>query len=246
MTQNIYDEPTRITYYDLDGAGQLKISALLRMVHIAADQNANELHIGFKDLEPYAMAFVLQRFGLKTTRAPHYDEIVRIRTWPASIARGTFTRQGEMLDAHGDRLMEWTSLWVLLDLNARKILRPSALPVSLPEIGGLGISTEAAKICLPDGWGMPHYAYRHTVRYNEVDTNRHMNNTIYGDLIQNAVYELGQDAPADWSRLQINYLSETRLGEEIQVTCRKQDNLFLVTGTAHDQQAFLATLDTAR
>ena len=79
----VYDEPFRVTYYDLDCYGRLKLSAFLRMAHIAADINARELGAGFDDLAPRGMGFVLQRFGLTITRTPVYNETVGLRTWPA-------------------------------------------------------------------------------------------------------------------------------------------------------------------
>ena len=64
----MYEGKHRITYYDLDFRGQVKLSAILRMVHIAADVNAKELGIGFSVLHPLNISFVLQRFGLGISR----------------------------------------------------------------------------------------------------------------------------------------------------------------------------------
>jgi acyl-ACP thioesterase len=239
---DIYDAPTQITYYDLDCRGRLKLSAFLRMAHIAADANVRDLHIGFDELEPRAMSFILQRFGLDINRMPAYGETVSLRTWPASVIKGTFIRRGDMRDTEGRTLMSWVSLWVLLDLNERKILRPSALPVTLPEIGTLGSPTETQKINFPEDWGEAFTVHTHTVRYADVDTNLHMNNTIYGDLIGNALY-LREDAPATaWASVQINYLSETRLGEAVEVTCRRQGSVYWVAGHAHGKATFFATV----
>lgn len=239
----IYDEKIRVTYYDLDCRGKLKLTALLRMAHIAADVNANHLGVGFNDLSPLGISFVLQRFGLEVTRLPAYDETVRIRTWPAQIARGTFTRRGDLYDTHGNKLMDWCSLWVLFDLNERKILRPSALPVTLPELGKFETTAETTRINYPDGWGEAFSAYRHTVHYSEVDTNRHMNNTVYGDLIGNVLYMHGSnDSAGDMKRVQINYLAETRLGETIDIACRHSENDFWITGSEEGRPVFAATV----
>jgi acyl-ACP thioesterase len=230
----MYKDKHRITYYDLDYAGRVKLSALLRMVHIAADVNANELGIGFNTLTRFNMSFVLQRFALAVTRMPAYDEAVTIRTWPDSVARGTFLRKGDMHDAGGKKIMEWTSMWILLDLAARKILRPSALPVELPKFEDYGVEISPVKISLPDA-DAGEIKYVHTVRCADIDTNNHMNNSIYGDLIANALGETGA-----WREVQINYLAETRLGDEIKVRTTCDDNIFTVTGTVGERMAFAA------
>jgi acyl-ACP thioesterase len=241
--KNIYQEPRRITYYDLDCRGKVKLSALLRMVHIAADINARELGVGFTDLAPLSMSFVLQRFGLTINRMPGYDEITDIRTWPADIERGTFFRKGDMLDINGNKLMEWTSMWVLFDISTRRILRPNALPVQLTGLGSYGVEVTAEKISLQPDFGRELSLHRHTVRYSEVDTNMHMNNSIYGDLICNALYMEAESSPGgNWKNVQINYLNEIKLGEEMDVICRHNEGTFRVIGKTGERTVFSAAV----
>jgi acyl-ACP thioesterase len=237
--EGMYTEKRRITYYDLDCKRQLKLSAFLRMVHIGADINAKDLGIGFTDLTRLDMGFVLQRFGLRIHRMPLYDEIVDIRTWPAAIERGTFIRKGDMPDQQGNKLMEWTSMWVLFDTKARKILRPSALPVAIAGLGDVGVQTTADKIDLSAPLGESVSSYTHTVRYCDVDTNMHMNNCIYGDLIDNALSAKRETAP---DGVQINYLAETRLGEQIDITCHQAHDTYTVVGKSGDKLVFSASV----
>jgi acyl-ACP thioesterase len=210
------------------------------MVHIGADINAADMGIGFMDLKPLNMGFVLSRFGLSINRMPVYDEWVDIRTWPASIERGAFIRKGEMLDASGKKLMEWTSMWVLFDTQTRRILRPSALPVAIEAMGDLGVATNAEKVDLSVDLGEEVSSYTHTVRYCEVDTNLHMNNSMYGDMIGNVLYMDEKNASTHWKSVQINYLAEARINEQIQVTCHSKGNTFTVIGKSGDKTVFAA------
>jgi acyl-ACP thioesterase len=244
--RELYSEQRRINYYDLDCGGALRLSALLRMVHIAADVNAKELGAGFSTLSALSMGFILQRFSLSVNRMPAYDDVVTLRTWPAALERGLFVRKGDMYGAEGQKLMEWASLWLLFDLAARRILRPSALPAPFECIGAQGVETEAERIEPRDDMGGEVYSYRHTVRYADADTYMHMNNSVYGDLIANAMFAGGAGASAgEWSRVHINYLSETRLGEEISVTRRREGALSYIAGTVGERAAFRAVV-TAR
>jgi len=236
----MYEKKTQITYYDLDFNGKIKLSAILRMVHIAADVNANELGIGFATLFPLKMSFVLQRFGLKIHRMPMYDEVVTIRTWPADMARGTFIRNGDMYDQNGKKIMEWSSLWILFDLANRSILKPSALPIEVPTMTGIAVDVKPEKVNVSQGDMQACHQHIHTVRYADVDTNMHMNNSIYGDLIGNAVF--ASEGVEEWKEVQINYLGETRLDEEIKITTYKDDNSFLVVGLAQERMSFAAKI----
>ena len=237
---HLYKSPVRITYYDLDYRGKIKLSALLRMVHVAADVNAKELGVGYNVLAPLGMTFVLQRFGVSIMRMPVYDEDVVIRTWPSDISKGTFLRQGDMYDKSGHKIMEWASLWLLFDIKARKVLRPGALPVLLPVLNNEGVKVLPNKISLPPDWGRPFSTYRHTVSYRDVDTNMHMNNSIYGDLIGNVLFPTETVTLPDWKQVQINYLAEIRLGEEVEISALRDSNNFAVIGETNGRTAFIA------
>jgi acyl-ACP thioesterase len=240
----LYEGKHRINYYDLDLMGRVKLSALLRMVHIAADVNANDLGIGFTRLHELNMSFVIQRFALAIPRMPAYGETVTLRTWPDSVARGAFWRKGDMHSANGEKLMEWTSMWILFNIAERKILRPNALPVEIHPAGDHGVTIMPEKITLPPPESKTHPRTTHTVRYADVDTNMHMNNSIYGDLIGNAMHytaDPAQNAPP-WREVHINYLAETRLGEEIEMTTRREGNNFTVTGTVGAKTSFAARI----
>jgi acyl-ACP thioesterase len=230
----MYAKKQKITYYDLDLLGRVKLSALLRMVHIAADANATELGIGFEKMSALNMSFILQRFGLTTARMPAYGETVTIRTWADSVARGTFIRKGDMFDENAKKIMEWASLWILFDIAERKILKPSALPVELPKCLDHGVQTTPEKIIMPENFSQKISEHTHIVRYADVDTNKHMNNSIYGDLIFNALDS------QNWRDIQINYLAETLKGEEIEVVAYHSNDNFLVKGETPARIAFAA------
>jgi len=235
----IYEGKTRITYYDLDFRGKVKLSAILRIAHIAADVNANQLGIGFSVMMPLSISFVLQRFALKIQQMPKYDQVVTVRTWPAETSRGTFIRKGDMHDEHGNRIMEWSSLWILFDIANRKILKPSALPVQVQCISDIDVSITPDKVVLP---ACPPFAeHTHTVRYADIDTNMHMNNSIYGDLIGNAIFPTPTlDNYPDWKEVQINYLGETLPGDQIKITACKDDDSYYASGWAADKISFAA------
>jgi len=237
----MYEHEIRITYYDLDFNGRVKLSAILKMAHIAADVNANALGIGFATLHPLGISFVLNRFGLKITRMPKYDETVTIRTWPAEMARGTFIRKGDMYDAAGHKIMEWASLWILFDINTRKILKPSALPVEIPTLTDIAVDVHPLKVEQHCDTA-PYATHVHTVRYADVDTNMHMNNSIYGDLVGNGAFPCAESA-REIKEVQINYLGETRLGDEIKIAAHMDGDRCLVYGVCEEKMSFAARVE---
>jgi acyl-ACP thioesterase len=242
----VYEAAERITYYDLDCYGRFKLSALLRAAHIAADVNANQLGIGYRDLAAHSMGFILQRFGVSAVRLPEDDENVMISTWPASIERGAFIRCGRIESLSGENLVEWTSLWVLFDINARKILKPGALPVQLDCAGMRGVGVTADRVDANGSEGEFFSEHIHTVSFSETDSNMHMNNTFYGDMAADAVYGSSllfpAETPGEWKSAQINYRSEARAGDRIKLRCAKNGAGYIITGATDQKRVFAASV----
>ena len=232
----LYEQNSQINFYDLNSRGDVTLSALLKHVNIAAGTNADAIGVGLDVTVPLNLAFVVQRFGLRIFDWPTYRQTVKIRTWPSEILKGTFIRRGDMWDESGNKMMEWTSLWVLIDIKERKVKRPKALPIELPGYGTMGVGVEGQKIDVPENAELL-ASYPHIVRYSELDINMHMNNAVYGDLIAN-VAEIGRIPYKKWSEVQFNYLNEALLGEEIKVECRKAEDTLYITGESQSRPVF--------
>ena len=243
MNLIIYDRPARISYYDLDFAGNIKLSAFLKMVHIAADVNATDLGVGFDVLEPLNITFILQRFCVKFLRMPLYGEEVRLRTWAADIIRGIFLREGDMYDINNNKLIEWASQWILFNKKERKILKPSALPVSFKTTKKQGVGIAPIKVTYDPDFGEEYSRYTHEVRYSEVDTNMHMNNSVYGDLIGNSLNPTCSLPGLRIKEVQINYQHEIKHGEKVLVTAAKNKDSLQITGLLNEKRTFVANVE---
>ena len=239
----IYDKGTKINYYDMNGRGDVKLTALLKHINLAAGANAEDMGAGLDVTIPLKLAFVIQRFGLRVFKWPVYGQNVRIRTWPAQIVKGTFVRNGDMWCENGKKMAEWTGLWVLIDIEARKVRRPKALPVDFEGHGPMDVSVEAEKIDVPDSV-ISAASYTHVVRFSEADINMHMNNAIYGDLIANVlnIAESPLSYVPSWQEVQFNYLSEAKIGEAVDVECKISEDIVYVTGSARGQKVFAASV----
>ena len=223
----IYKQSSHINYYDLNAQGDVKLSALLRRINLAAGDNADELGIGFDVMKSHGLAFVVQRFGLALREWPRFREEISIRTWPADISKGTFRRCGDMCNAEGEKIAEWTSIWVLIDINERKLRRPSSLPMELPAMGLMDVSVEAVKLNPPKDAKFL-MSYQHPVQYSELDTNEHMNNAVYGDLIANSYGFMSKISK--WQEVQINYQTEAVMLEELHVERRQAHDTMYISG----------------
>ena len=239
----IYEKDILLSFYDMDGRGDIKLTALLKHINLSAGANATDIGVGLDTTIPMGLAFVIQRFALRVFKWPVFLQTVTIRTWPAEITKGTFRRNGDMWDKDGNKLAEWTGLWVLIDMEERRVRRPKVLPVALPAYGLMDVNIEAQKIEVPPDAELI-ASYPHVVRFSEEDVNKHMNNAIYGDLIANVV-EISKSPLVfvpQWKEVQFNYLAEVKVGDEVDVQCRQMGNTLYITGTTEGRPVFVSSI----
>jgi len=238
----IYQKDEKISFYDLDANGDVKLSALLRHINEAAFYNAEELGIGFEKTLKIDLAFIIQRIGLRIFKMPVLKQKVVIRTWPGEITRSAFKRYGAICNEEGNKLIEWESLWVLINVNERRIKRPNTFPIEIAPYGKKGVEIETRKIVLPKEKEL-NTSYKHTVQFSELDINMHMNNAIYGDLIAN-VLALNTALPSvkAWKDVQFNYVNEAKLSDEVVVNCYQSNDSLYITGNIEEKTIFTAAI----
>ncbi|MCL1998559.1 MAG: thioesterase [Turicibacter sp.] len=236
----IYKNELTLDFYDTNARNEVTLTALLKRINLAAGANALEIGVSMQDTLQWGLTFVLERFAVTIFEYPQYMQTATIRTWPAEIARGVFRRNGDMW--HKDKkIAEWTALWVLIDINERKVKRPKALPITLPAYGLLDVSTETTKIVVPVEASII-ASYSHIVRFSDLDANNHMNSAIYGDLISNLL-ETAHINSAGYRFVNLNYFNEAKLNDEIKVECRQLKNTLYISGNTEKYQVFAALLE---
>ena len=236
----IYNEKDRITYYDLGMNGKPRLSALIKKIQTAADYNARDLGIGYAVLAPLGISFVLNQFALSINSLPEYDQEVFISTWPDSVTKGTFLRKGKMTNLNGITLVEWASKWILFNINERRILRPKDLPAELTGCGDQGVKIMPEKVLIKEAEQTLKAEYVHYVSYSDCDTNMHMNNAVYADLIENVINLDGVSDFGFGNKVNINYQNEIRPGEEVTVRVFESGGGLVVQGKCGDRVGFSA------
>ena len=247
MSNYIYEEKIKITYYDLDCFGNLRLSSLLRLIAVASDNHATDLGFGYDYLSSLNVVFILLKVSVKIHKMPQYHQPVIVKTWPKGATGAAFLRNGEILDLDGTVMIEFASLWTLIDTIKRKIVRPSACPF-VPPVADMEDKEPPKKIAFPNEPEHETPDYSHTVRYRDMDQNMHMNNTIYADLIMNTLpFDAIQGAQIQ--ELQINYNNEAALHEKVTVQCHQDNGIYTLKGTIQNTEpprtCFTASVKTA-
>jgi acyl-ACP thioesterase len=238
----IYESKKQITYNDIDANWEISLTAVLKYMNEATWANGEELGIGVSQIPDTGLAFVTQRIAIKVFHPPVLGEEFILKSWPAEIKRTTFTRKGEFLDSKGQKMIEWESLWVLFDINERKIKRPSELKVEVPCYGDRGVTIATEKIHLPvEENPILHGSSTYQVQFSDLDSYQHMTNTHYGNLLINAYRERDENITTfmkSGAEIHFNYHNEGQLDDQITVTVNQLGNAFYFTGETDEHKVF--------
>ena len=226
----------KLNVIDCDVFGRWKFSDILRHMQQAAEENAEELGCGRRDMVPNGICWVLYRLKVAFESLPKLDDEVTITTWPSGLNGLFFLRKFRFEDANGVLIGEGVTTWVLFSLERRRVMRPSALPVPVPEIKDREVSMRE-----PAGLDVSAVETVDTRRiyFSDLDMNGHMNNARYADWSLDLVDDMQRGARG----LQINFIAEGRLGDEVTLAKKVfDDGHIIIEGKRNARTMFEAEI----
>ena len=147
----------------------------------AATVHAEALHIGPLDLR---IVWVLSRMKARLTRPLLPYERLRCETWCPGIKGASWYRSFSFF-VDNKPVGDAQSMWVTLDPETHRIVRPSAFPEAEQYL-----HTSRGELFAPlpklscDNVRLHHV---HEVRYSDLDVNNHVNNVRAVELISDAL-----------------------------------------------------------
>ncbi|TVX86788.1 acyl-[acyl-carrier-protein] thioesterase [Paenibacillus agilis] len=192
-----------------------KLSTLLEWMQRAGDAHIAALGAPIDEMmQQHGMAWMLTTIDLELIRMPEYGETITLVTWNKGAKGVQWLRDFRVYNAKEETIGQARTVWILVDLNKRRILRASALPyvVEANEEDSVGDIPERVNIA--DDVELEH-TYTLQVRQSSIDMNGHLNNARFADICLDALTppELEQRLV----RFRISYLQEAVLGDEIQI-----------------------------
>lgn len=215
--EHIFTQTVTVQKQDLNDAGNLKLSALLYYVQEVSGGHCRQLDCDWDTLANKGMFWAVLRHRVVIHRLPKEGQTVTVQTWPLPTTRVAYPRAVQALDDQGNVLFEAMSLWVLMDRHTRAMILPAKSGVGVPGIlRGIEIENPASLAPLSDG--------QHTlweVTEEDLDQNRHVNNTVYLDRAEQLTGAFGKNCcPKEFT---VCYLSEVRLGQTLTLSWTGSD-----------------------
>ncbi|PIE54607.1 MAG: hypothetical protein CSA35_05430 [Dethiosulfovibrio peptidovorans] len=170
-----WTETFRLRIYEVGPSGQATAVTMMNLFQDAASHHAESFDMGYAQLFPRDLGWVLTKFRLTVDRYPRYGETVTLQTWPRAPRR-IFAYRDVAFFVEDELIAVGTSVWCLLDLSARRAISLNRVFKSFPSRDEQLYPDEIPSIPNLDvAW----WRWSTVARNSELDLNGHVNNTVY-------------------------------------------------------------------
>ena len=217
------------SHFDMND--RLSPKAFLNLFQDVAGVNAVEIGVGYEDLLKNNLYWILSRVKFDVLKMPVPNQTVYVETWPHEKGRIDFDRDFKILSEDGEVLVIGTSKWCVIDTVNRALQRTDKVNYVGEICPDINYAGKFGKIMLPPEDKFEE-VFTHTVRFSDLDHNKHMNNTNYALLAANATTK------QIFSHFEINFLSECVIGDNIVVSLAKTEDGEFIVGKNGDKVSF--------
>lgn len=214
MVVERYSEDFQVPFYECDPSGTLHLSALMNHLVLASEHQLTNLDAGSIFMSTLGLGWVTTQYEIRISRLPRQHEHVTATTRATQYNKFFCYRDFWLYDSQGNELAFVRSMWVVLDLKTRRMVR---LPDDLTKKIASEFSPEVIRFDRIEKLDWSHesvMAKTFRVRYFDIDSNRHVNNAHFFDWMLDSL-------PLDFLKghaiesMSIKYDNEVTYGSEI-------------------------------
>ncbi len=230
-----------IRSYESDLNGLLKPFFIQSHIQEVAYKGSNMAGAGYAVLREDGIFWALNRIHMRFTKWPAWGDKVVLETWPYGQTLPLWHRNFRLSSEDGV-LMDATSVWTMLSLKDRAIIR---------DLHGFDTSLNLEETALPLCGKIiipktleSSPAGEHSAVWSDIDTNSHVNNCMYTQWSVDIL-------PPEYVRermlrdIQVCYYHEIHLGETVVFTLGRDDDTWYIQGKVGDRLCFVTRLEFA-
>lgn len=183
----MYKMDGRVRYSECGIDNKIKIAAIINYFQDCTTENSETIGVGHDYLMDRKRAWILNSWQVEIKRRPAVRERIEVSTWATGF-KGVFgPRDFCMKTAEGKELARAHSLWVYIDTESGRPIKPTEEEIAVYEVGEpISMEEVSRKIKVPEGAvevdTFPVHKYH-------IDTNAHVNNSKYIELACEALPE---------------------------------------------------------
>lgn len=214
----------QIKYCDVDFKDELKVSTALAYMEEVACSSADELGFGYAYVKPRGYAFMVTNVCCEFLQPMRIGEVLTVKTWPLPPSYVVFGREYQFLSSTGEKLLNASSRWCLIDMKTGKLLQSKA-------IENQDYSTyNTDKVLENVKWKIPAFKpeegemrFSFKIANSEYDHNMHVNNTRYADYCLNC-FSVAELSNKKVKRFSISYVKQCKEGETLRFFLKKEED----------------------
>lgn len=203
---------------------ELSTSGLFKILQQVSADHCEMLDYGMDKLSKNNLIWVVARHYVRAERWPEKGEKLFIDTWPGKTKHVMFPRFYVIRDEKGEKIIEASAIWTLVNMESRKLVTPKEYKI---ELDGITTGEECNRPGVVKKWETTD-STSFVVPVEYQDVNRHMNNTRYYEMCENCFKE--QIQGKHLYEATTDYVSEALVGEKIMLYWGEQDGKIYITG----------------
>ncbi|GAK29992.1 acyl-ACP thioesterase [Weissella oryzae SG25] len=208
----MYSMNHEVVYYEADVTGKLSLPMIFNLVVLSSTKQSIDLGVGPEFTHAEGLGWIILQEDMKINRRPKDGEQVILQTMAKEFNPFFAKRLYRILDQAGNILVDVDAFYTMVDMEKRKVAR---IPQSMvdayqaEQVKRIPRLADPAKIT-PDM--EIDRVQEYAVRFSDIDSNRHVNNSKYPDWMQDVLGAdfISQHEPV---AIKIKYEQEIRLGE---------------------------------
>lgn len=212
MGKKTMSKDYEIHYYEVDFRKRMHMTRLVDFLGDIATCQSENLGVGMDYLSSKGLGWVIYKWDIKIHKYPVYGETITVKTTPYGLRSFYAYRKFEVLDKNGELIAEAGSVWLLVNAEKKRPVR-----IDKEMFFAYGIDEGCKDTIEIDNISKSERTDGEkifNVRYSDIDTNKHVNNSKYASW---AIEVVPMDIVLDYSmkRMKIIYQKETKYGEII-------------------------------
>ena len=232
MAAETFDKK-RVYFYECDYCGRFKISEILKLAAELAGHDYTQKGFSHEFLWERDMVFLVSKVSFHIFSYPQSQQMIISSTWEKETKGAVFMREFQIKDESGKLLVQGISGWILVNPKTRRIIKPSAFNFNMPKI------TDRTNVAVPIGKIKSEnsvFAGSREIRKSDLDANGHVYNAVYADMAIDFISEQTYEQSVE--NFRIDYISEAKLGDIIDIYVSKYENKVTVTGIINEKTCF--------
>lgn len=214
--------PVSMSEQDMQYA--IKPAALLNFLQDMGARNIDGTPFGRQELLDKGLAWFLVRYRIEFDKYPTGLSEISFKTENRGTLRQTAYRAFEAYDTDGNRLLKAITSWLMVDLNTKSLINIEQMFPEIRKFEKREDDVELRKLKPLSEWDNEKVFH---VRYEDLDMNGHVNNTVYMSWAVEALdYEFLSNHTI--KAIDIYYKHEVKYGDDI-LSCVK----FVENSTEH-------------